>query len=530
MLTLRDLTFSYVNSDKQVLQRLNLSYRTGEFALVCGPTGSGKSTLFRALTGLVPHFSGGNLSGSISVSDGTDALELLGLQPHAFSEHIGYVNQQPESGFVCDTVESELVFGMEQLGHSRAFMQERLAVTLEQFGLAGLSGRDLDSLSGGEQQRVAIAAALCAGAKVLLLDEPTSALDADAASVLLAELRRIANSGVTVLLAEHRIERVLELVDSVTVVHGDGSATKALVSDGLDPVLRDLRVVPPVIELGQFLGWQPLPLSVAAAKERWVNSRVEVRPGRISQEGPRLLQVESASVRFGKVDAVSEATFELPAGQVTALLGPNGAGKSSLLNAIWDGASSGKVTLCAIDVEPTELDYSERAKRIAYVPQNSSDLLLEQTLGRELERSDEHSAVPPGTTAKLFASLAGRQDPQLHPRDLSAGQQLALVLAMQLAGQADVVLLDEPTRGLDYEAKRQLINALRLLKSQVKAILVATHDVEFVAGVADRVMKIESGVLGPARSVFEVMPKLGENGPQLCQITGSALRLSQVVS
>ena len=352
----------------------------------------------------------------------------------------------------------------------------------------------------------------------------------DLASVLLAELRRIANSGVTVLLAEHRIERVLELVDSVTVVHGDGSATKALVSDGLDPVLRDLRVVPPVIELGQFLGWQPLPLSVAAAKERWVNSRVEVRPGRISLEGPRLLQVESASVRFGKVDAVSEATFELPAGQVTALLGPNGAGKSSLLNAIWDGASSGKVTLCAIDVEPTELDYSERAKRIAYVPQNSSDLLLEQTLGRELERSDEHSAVPPGTTAKLFASLAGRQDPQLHPRDLSAGQQLALVLAMQLAGQADVVLLDEPTRGLDYEAKRQLINALRLLKSQVKAILVATHDVEFVAGVADRVMKIESGVLGPARSVFEVMPKLGENGPQLCQITGSALRLSQVVS
>ena len=530
MLQFKDLTFSYEGGEAPVLQRLNLSYSPGELALICGPTGSGKSTLLRAVTGLIPHFTGGQLTGSIRVRQSETSHELVGRKPHEIAELVGYVNQQPEQGFVADTVTAELAFGMEQLGRPRSEMLRLIPETLEQFGLTKLADRELASLSGGEQQRVAVAAALCAGARVLLLDEPTSALDSASAKLLLEELRRIAQTGITVLLAEHRIERALEMVDSVTVVHGDGSASKALVSEGLDPVLRDMRVVPPVIELGKFMGWQPLPLTIHTARDAWSRSRAAVRAGRISPAGPQLLAVDRASMRFGDARAVNEASFELAAGQICALLGPNGAGKSSLLNAIWSGPTAGQVWLPSVSGQPNRLSPALRAKHIAYVPQDASDLLLEQSISAELTQSDEHSGATPGTTAKLFSALAGRQDPQRHPRDLSAGQQLALVLAMQLAGSAQVVMLDEPTRGLDYEAKRQLGNALRLLKSQGKAILVATHDVEFVANTADLVMHIADGQLSPARSVFEDLPGLGEAAPQLSQITGSALRLSQVVS
>ena len=210
MIALKDVTFGYLETERPSLTRVTIEFSAGEFALVCGATGSGKSTLLRILNGLAPHFTGGALSGSVIVN----GQDVTGLKPHDLAMQVGFVNQQPESSFVTDTVEQELVYGMEQLGFERTRMAESLEQVASLLGLSELLDKPLSWLSGGQQQRVAIAAALAAGQKILLLDEPTSALDPEAAAEIIGVLKSLAHDhGITVILVEHRIERVIELED-----------------------------------------------------------------------------------------------------------------------------------------------------------------------------------------------------------------------------------------------------------------------------------------------------------------------------
>ena len=527
MISIRDLSFSFTDDESPILRRINLEYQPGEFALICGPTGSGKSTLLRALNGLIPHHTSGLLSGEVFI----DGTQFAGKQPHEISHLVGFVNQQPEGAFVTDTVLEELAYGMEQLGIPEAQMRERIERFAGLLNLDTLLERNLSELSGGQQQRVAIASAIIAGQQVLLLDEPTSALDVASAHHLLLLLRKLAQTqGITVLLAEHRIERVLDLVDSVTVVHGDGNASKALTKYGLDSVLRNYKMVPPVIELGQKLGWDPLPLNVAEAKARW-----DATPGLISvasrpKIGEVQLTAQALEVHYGRTPALAGIDVTLRAGEISAVVGPNGSGKSSLLWALQGGqAYQGKVQL-ADGSSPTDHTAINRLKHLALVPQNASDLLLLGSIAQELEDSDAFAGVPQGTTGELFRTLAGRIDPSRHPRELSSGQQLALVLAIQLAKGAPVLLLDEPTRGLDYEAKRKLATQLETLKAAGKAILIASHDIEFVAAVADEVSLLSAGKIIGMGSMREVLPKLADHSPQVWQVTQQAMTVNEVLA
>ena len=532
MIRIKDLSFSFAGTDSPVLRRVNLDFQAGEFALISGPTGSGKSTFLRALTGLVPFYSSGQLSGEIWVNE----TQLAGRQPHEFSHLVGYVNQQPEGAFVSETVIEELAFGMEQLGFPEAEIDKKLDYFADIFGLKGFLNNSLESLSGGQQQRVAIAAALACGQKVLLLDEPTSALDVVAADELISLLRMLcAEQGITVLLAEHRIERAIGMVDSVCVIHGDGSATKAMVRDGLDPILRDYRMVPPVIELGQHLEWTPLPLNVAAAKAKW-----QEKPGVIvsqdlsdtanPEESGQSLVATGLSVSYGDRVALVEANISMTPGLIQAIMGPNGSGKTSLLWAIQGSLKHKGTVLLPGGTNPQDLTPVNRVKHIAMVPQTAADLLVMNSVRAELEDSDSFANAPAGTTAKSFSSMTGRIDPNRHPHDLSAGQQLALVLAIQLAKGAPNLLLDEPTRGLDYQAKRELATQLSKLAEQGKAVLLASHDVEFVALVASQVSLIRDGRIVDSGSAGQVLARLGTHAPQVLQITGKALRVEQVMT
>jgi energy-coupling factor transporter ATP-binding protein EcfA2 len=528
VIKLEDLTFSFEQAESPVLKRVNLRFSAGEFALISGPTGSGKSTLLRAINGLVPHFSSGLLTGRIWL----DGMEFGGAKPHQLAHLVGFVNQQPEGAFVADTVLEELAYGMEQLGFTEVEMKRRIQNTAERFGLADLLSANLSELSGGQQQRVAIAAALVAGQKILLLDEPTSALDSKSAAELITLLRSLATeSGITVLLAEHRIERAIGIVDSVTVVHGDGSVSKAQDNDGLDQVLRDYRMVPPVVELGQKLGWTPLALSVAKARQLWLNGKHPVVSlDSIPNMAEPQLTATSLSVSYGSHLALHPIDVNLTPGCITAVIGPNGSGKTSLLWAMQGQLEHTGTVILADGREPRKIKPIPRLAELAMVPQWAADLLMLNSIAQEMAESDAFAQVEQGTTAKLFSQLAGRIDPARHPRDLSAGQQLALVLAIQLAKGARVLLLDEPTRGLDYESKKQLATQLGQVRNQGKAILLASHDVEFIALVADQILQLESGRLvahGPAQ---RVLSELGANAPQVWQVTEQAIRVDQVVA
>ncbi len=522
---IRGLSFDYGNDDRKVLSRVNLSFAAGEFALICGATGSGKSTLLRTINGLSPHFSGGNITGSIKIF----GEEKLGSMPHELADLVGYVNQNSEFGFVAETVEEELAFGMEQLGVPRDEMVRRVDELASALEIGQLKPKLLTELSGGQQQRVAIASAIAAGQRVLLLDEPTSALDPAAAHETLSLLKRLTRDlGVTVLLVEHRIERVLELVDSVCVVHGDSTVSQAAAGEVASVLFRDHRMTPPIVELGQKLGWNPLPIRLADARARWSSGASNwslIESSMLSDEVT--LAVKDLTVKYGQLIACDNVSFDLRRGEILGLMGPNGSGKSSLIWAMsgFGNRATGEVSLAAIEQSTGGME------AICLVPQQANDLLFLASVSEELEESDRRSAEPPGTTSKLFARLAGRIDPLLHPRDLSAGQQLALVLAIQLVRRANVVLLDEPTRGLDYESKRRLASQLHEFTAEGKSVLVASHDVEFMAQIADRLICLEDGRLVETGVPTELLGPFSKNPSQVALVCQSAglIRAEQVM-
>jgi energy-coupling factor transport system ATP-binding protein len=520
MIEIKNLTFSYLKpdgtqkSEEPQLSRVNLEILPGEFVLVCGPTGSGKSTFLKTLNGLAPSFTGGVISGQLLIN----GVDYLGREPHDFANLIGYVNQQPEGAFVADTVLDEIVYSAEQLAIPKEEIANKVEWLSKLLNLEGLLDQALANLSGGQQQRVAIAAALISGAKILLLDEPTSALDLDGATEVLSILKKLAKEeSVTVLLAEHRISRVLGSVDSVLVVHGDGSVTKGNPEDQFN----DARFAPPIIELGQRLGWKPLAISNAEANKRWIEAPATFEELSANQPHDLVLKAEELVVSFGSVQALKSSSFELFGNQITALMGDNGSGKSSLCWALQGSGTRTSGEVSVLGQDPRDLSPQARLALLAMVPQRAADLLFLQSLADELHESDEFADVPAGTTASIFQQLAGRIDTSIHPRDLSAGQQLALVLALQLVKDAPVLILDEPTRGLDYAAKRALAKQLKNLRATNRSILLATHDIEFVAMVADRVLTLVDGTLVSDESPIVALGAGSSRASQIAEITAT---------
>jgi energy-coupling factor transport system ATP-binding protein len=515
----------YDGAAAPVLGNVTMRIDEGELCLVIGPTGSGKSTLLGTMNGLVPHFTGGTLAGRVLV----DGRDTAAFPPRELADVVGLVGQDPVAGFVTDTVEEELAYTMEQLAIDPAAMRARCEETLDLLGIADLRHRALRTLSGGQQQRVAIGAALTAHPRVLVLDEPTSALDPTSAEDVLAAITRLVHDlGITVVLAEHRLERVLPYADKVIYLPGDGTASAG------DPagVMSEAVVCPPVVQLAKLAGWDPLPLSVRDARrlapelrrkladQPGVDGRGEPRSGRT--EGAPALIARGVVVRYGSLIAVRGAGLALHRGEITALMGRNGSGKSSLLWAMQGSGrrDSGTVSVGPDAVDPARLPAPAARRLVGLVPETPADLLYLDTVRAELAQADSdashNSQSVPATN--VLDAIAPGISADAHPRDLSAGQQLALVLAIQLAAGPVVICLDEPTRGLDYQAKATLSGILANLAAQGHAIVVATHDVEFATSTCDRVVVMAEGEIvtdGPAATVLTASPTFA---PQVAKI------------
>lgn len=502
MIEIRGLTFTYSEADSAVLRRVNLDFAAGEFSLVTGPTGSGKTTFLKAINRLVPNFTPGSFTGQVLI----DSHDVTHQKPHQIAELVGYVSQHPEDSFVALTVIEELAFAMEQLGFGKSQMQTRIGQVASLVGITHLLHKKVNILSGGEQQRVAIGAALTAGQKVLLLDEPTSSLDLKSAHELVKLLRDLAaNLGITVIVAEHRLERLLGRVDSIVTINTDGSVIKA---DAAAPIL-DYRIEPPLYSLSKKLGWYPLENDLAGARAKWAETKakyeVSPRSVRINSSAATVAQVSDLAISYDSTPVVAGVSLTIKPGGITALMGANGSGKTSCLWAIQGSGQKSAGSVCIKGVDPSSLSALDRLSLVAMVPQQASDLLFLETLAEELHESDDSAGAEAGATARIFEQLAGRLDTKTHPRDLSSGQQLALVLASQLVKDAALLLLDEPTRGFDYSAKRHLAKQLLELSQAGKAIILASHDVEFIAQICDSVVVLADGAVaiqGTPEQVF----------------------------
>jgi energy-coupling factor transport system ATP-binding protein len=515
VIELRGITVGY--DDHDVLAGVDLAIDDGELVLVSGPTGVGKSTLLGVVTGLVPRFSGGTLNGDLLL----DGVSILRTAPRDRAHVIGYVGQDPVAGFVTDTVEEELAYGMEQLGLAPDSMRRRVEETLDLLGIAELRHRDLRTLSGGQQQRVAIGSVLTTHPRLLVLDEPTSALDPTAAEDVLATLTRLVHDlGVSVLVAEHRLERVVPFADRMCLLSGDGRVQVGTPAE----LLAHSPVVPPIVDLGRAAGWSPLPLTVREARReaRALDLTPPVQPALVAL--PPALEARGVTVAHGRTVAVRELDLTLGAGRVTALMGRNGCGKSSLLWALQGTGRRQHGSITTGDADPARLEAAQRRNVVGLLPQNASDLLY-------LETVDEECAAGGSGTRAILDRLVPGIPGDSHPRDLSEGQRLALALALVLVARPHVVLLDEPTRGLDYAAKRSLAGILRGLADDGHAVLVATHDVEFTALAADEVVVMAEGEVvssGPVRRVVAESPAFA---PQVTKVLGAPwLLVDEVVA
>jgi len=524
VIELRGVTFSYDGAAAPSLTGVDLSLPEAELVLVAGRTGSGKSTLLGTFNGLVPHFSGGSLAGDVLIG----GESIRGLAPRELADRIGYVGQDPLAGFVSDLVEDELAYGMEQLGLDARTMRRRVEETLDLLGIAALRSRPLRTLSGGQQQRVAIGAVLTMHPRILVLDEPTSALDPTAAEDVLATLARLVDDlGLTVVLAEHRMERVIPFTDRLVLVE-DGHVRHGAPAD----LLVDSAVAPPVIELGRLAGWSPLPLSVREARRVRASLGELTEPEQVAlPAAPPVISARGITVTYGSLVAVRDVDLVASAGRVVALMGRNGSGKSSLL---WAVQGTGKRRSGTVDVEgrdPGTLSSSEARALVGLVPQTASDLLYLETVDQECAAADGQADAPAGSCRAILDRLAPGISGPSHPRDLSEGQRLSLVLSIVLTARPRVIALDEPTRGLDYTAKAELAGILRELADDGRAVLLASHDVEFIAHVADECIVLADGEVVSSGPTAQVLAESPAFAPQVSKILGSAwLTVDQVAA
>ena len=507
----QDVSFQYMERPEWALRNVALTIPEGAFALVAGATGAGKSTLLRSVNGLVPHFTGGIFSGRVLV-EGRDTLRN---PPRALADVVAFVPQDPGAAFVVDRVEDELAYAMENLAVEPAAMRRRVEETLDLLDIERLRDRSVRTLSGGERQRVAIASALTPGAKVLLLDEPTSQLDPQAAEDVLAALQRLVHDlGLTVLIAEHRLDRVAGFVDLAVGCFGGGRVEL----DEPAAILERLQTGPAVSRLGRLLGWRPVPLTVRQAR-RMAAERGVVPPAvepvdRTVPAGGVLLQARGVTASYDERKVLKGVDLDMRAGEVIALMGRNGAGKTTLLRTLAGMAQpeSGSVVVDG---------HGPRAGvDVALCPQTAEDILFKDTVADEVRATLEahgreatvHSLLDPLGIVHLAAR---------HPRDLSAGERVLAAVAAVVAGGARILLLDEPTRGLDAHTKERLSRFLRAYASEGGSVLFATHDVELVAELADRIVMLAGGEViaeGPPR---EVLAGSQVFSPQTSRVFGS---------
>ncbi|MFF9058008.1 ABC transporter ATP-binding protein [Streptomyces sp. NPDC014882] len=544
MIRFENVSVTYDGCPEATVRDVDFEIPEGELVLLAGPSGVGKSTLLGTVGGLVPHFTGGTLRGRVTVA-GRDTRTH---EPRELADVVGTVGQDPLSHFVTDTVEEELAYGMESLGLPPAVMRRRVEETLDLLGLAGLRDRPIATLSGGQRQRVAIGSVLTPHPRVLVLDEPTSALDPAAAEEVLAVLLRLVHDlGTTVLLAEHRLERVLQYADRVALLPAPGAAPVLGTPAGIMAVSP---VCPPVVELGRLAGWSPLPLTVRDARRRAGGLRERLagrepepapptaaeppspppapprrafsgwrrRPAAAPDASAPPAEVRSLSVRRAGVQALRDVDLTVSPGETVALMGRNGAGKSTLLNTLVGLVEPSSGTVRAGGALPHRTAPRDLVRRVGLVPQEPRDLLYADTVAAECAAADRDARAAPGTCRALVRDLLPGIADGTHPRDLSEGQRLTLALAVVLAARPPLLLLDEPTRGLDYAAKTRLVGLLRGLAAAGHAIVLATHDVELAAELAHRVVLLAEGEViadGPTAEVIVSSPSFA---PQVTKI------------
>ena len=484
---LERLSFQYPAAREPALLDETWAIPDGAFALIVGRSGSGKSTLLRAVNGLVPHFSGGSFGGEVDVGN----LDTRNHSPRELGSMVGFVFQDPESQLVTDRVDREIAFGLEQRGVDRATMRRRVEEVLDLLGIADLRRRNPQHLSGGERQRVAIAATLALHPRVLVLDEPTSQLDPWGAADVVHALTQLNDDlGLTIIVAEHRLEHFLPRADIVRWMPGLPDESVAGSTNAIVPLLDPLQL-PPVTRLGKHLAVAPLPITVRGARRGPLATALpagaEAPADTTIAPGAMLARLDGVRVEVGGHSVLEHCSLDVREGELVAVMGRNGSGKTTLLRTIAGLQQVKRGSVKTLDLDMTRHHAADLGGRVGYLPQQAATMFFRERLGDELS---DGGKIDPHTVQTLLDRFELSEHREDHPLDLSGGERERAALAAVMARSPRLLLLDEPTRGMDAWRKQALAMQLKQITAGGVAVVLVTHDIELVATCATRVVML----------------------------------------
>jgi len=539
-----NLIYFYPDREKPALAEINLVIEEGEFLLVAGESGSGKSSLARALAGLLPDFYGGRFGGKIYFRD----REMRKIDRRRLAREVGMVFQDPEKQMVMTGVEAEIAFGLENLGLPTTEMFRRTAEVLGFLDLGKLREEFTANLSGGEKQKLALAAVLAMHPQVLICDEPTSQLDPAAAEDFLNLLKRLNEEmGLTVVLIEQRLERCFHLADRVLLLESgrivlDSPPEQVARRAGI----KDIPFLPPVARLFASLGHPFVPATVkegrqylqhllaesaggqtrpapsgkeeSSEKPAWGKKQAKETPPEVGgaasggrDQPPPLAEVKNLWFTYpGGKKVLEDVSFSVNAGEFVVILGENGAGKSTLLK-IMTGLlkpSRGKVFCTGRELTSSGAGGIPAAGGfpVAYLAQNPNDYLFHDTVEEELLFTLKNFGLADdGIVDELLTKLRIERYRRTNPRDLSSGERVRAALASVLVTRPKLILLDEPTRGVDSRLKGELGAFLRAQANEGAGVVLVTHDAEFAAEYASRIIMISAGRIAADGSKHDIL-------------------------
>lgn len=528
MIKIENLSFRYTGAEKPALRDVNLEVRDGEFVLITGPSGGGKSSLCRCLNGLIPHFYGGKIGGKVEVQ----GLNVMRHSTKELATRVGMIFQDPENQLVAMDVERQIAFGLENLASPRDLIARRMEESLDTLGIADLRRRPVQELSGGEKQKVVIASVLALHPDILVLDEPTSELDPKGAEEVLGTIERLNDElGITVILIEHRLDRVVHLVDRLVILHEgrvaiDGTPRQVLA----DKKITRIGVgIPPIIRLVQGLRGRGIdidktPLLVKEGRSMlesvFRNAKRATLREKKALNGNPIINIDRLWHAYSNgVTALKNVSLTISEGEFVAVMGRNASGKTTLVKHINGLLKPTKGSVNVVGVNTREATIAELAREVGFVFQNPNDHLFADTVEEEIAFTLRNLGFKGAEVAPRIDEMLERFNlaPYQHqyPRALSGGEKQRVALASVIAARPRILILDEPTRGMEYKLKNELMGFLDEYRGQGNAVMLVTHDVEIVAEHADRVILLSEGKVVVDGDKREVLSKALLFSPQI---------------
>ncbi|MBM3308708.1 MAG: ABC transporter ATP-binding protein [Candidatus Altiarchaeales archaeon] len=438
----KKVSYKYPDARKNALSNFNLKVNKGEFILVRGPSGSGKTTFLKCINGLVPHYSGGVFQGRVFVN----GLDTIKNSIEGISQSVGFIFQDPENQIICSTVEGEIAFGLENKKTPRGQIGRKMAKIAKELEMQPLLKRQISELSSGEKQKVILASVLALEPEILLLDEPSSQLHPESAEKLNAILSKLnKEKNITVILVDHNF----------------------------NPAGK-LKKVDRVINLGQQ-----------------DKACIHAKPKKVKKTGKVVVRIYNLHYSYAGKKALDGINLKIREGEFVSIIGPNGSGKTTLLKH-FNGLlkpSRGDVFIHGVNTRTAIVE--ELAKTVGFLSQNPNDYLFCDTVEDEVKFTLKNLGLG-GDVDGMLVSLSLKEHKHCYPRDLSGGERQRVALASVLIANPKIIVLDEPTRGIDFKSKKKMVEILQSMKSEGKTIVIATHDMD-LASHSDRIILMENG-------------------------------------